>query len=71
VADSWRKRAAIYFPRNVSITKKTGSQEGNMRKLSTIGLISAAAAFSFLCASATLGDGDSENAAPLAILAAH
>ncbi|HTH45237.1 MAG TPA: hypothetical protein VL528_09145 [Oxalicibacterium sp.] len=42
-----------------------------MRKLSTIGLISAAAAFSFLCASATLGDGDSENAAPLAILAAH
>lgn len=42
-----------------------------MRHLSTIGLISAAAAFSFLCASATQGDNEVETPAPLAILAAH
>jgi hypothetical protein len=42
-----------------------------MRNLSTIGLISAAAAFSFLCASATQGDGDVETSTPVVILAAH
>ena len=42
-----------------------------MRNLSTIGLISAAAAFSFLCATATQGDGEVESAAPVVILAAH